>query len=242
MNPVVAQLTLRGLLGRRRILVLAALPALLLVFSLVLRLTVGADEELVEAIISGFALSTLLPLLALIAGTGAIGPEIDDGSIMYLMAKPVSRHLIVRSKLIVACGVVFAFGTFPMLVAGLLLTERSVDLVLGCCLGSVLAGTAYCALFLLLSVLTRNAVIAGLVYAVVWESIVGNFVPGAKTLSVLQWGLAFAEKVGGDQATRLGVESEVAPVTAGILLLVVTVGSTWYAGLRLRTLRLAGDE
>jgi ABC-2 type transport system permease protein len=242
MNPVVAQLTLRGLLGRRRVLVLAALPVLLLLFSLVLRLTVGPSEELIESIIGGLALATMLPLLALIAGTGAIGPEIDDGSIMYLMAKPVSRHLIVRSKLVVAIVVVLAFASFPVFVSGLLLTQTSTSLVFGYTLSTALAGIAYCAVFLLLSVVTRNAVIIGLIYAIVWETIVGNFVPGAKTLSIMQWSLAFAEKVGGDQAVRMGVESEVSPLLGGILLLVVTVLATWYAGVRLRTLRLAGEE
>ena len=50
----------------------------------------------------------------------------------------------------------------------------------------------YAALFLLLGVLTRHAVVIGLVYALLWESLVGNFVPGAKVLSVQQWGLSIA--------------------------------------------------
>ena len=40
-----------------------------------------------------------MPLLGLIAGTGAIGPEIDEGSIVYLLAKPLNRYSIVVTKL-----------------------------------------------------------------------------------------------------------------------------------------------
>ena len=51
-----------------------------------------------------------MPLLSLIAGTGSIGPEIDDGSIVYLLAKPLNRYSIVVTKLAVAIGVVIVFG------------------------------------------------------------------------------------------------------------------------------------
>ncbi|NED86408.1 ABC transporter permease, partial [Streptomyces sp. SID11233] len=56
---------------------------------------------------------------------------------------------------------------------------------------------AYAAIFLLLGTITRHAVIAGLVYALVWEALFGSFVAGARTLSVQQWALALAEKVVG---------------------------------------------
>ena len=45
-----------------------------------------------------------VPLVALLATTGLLAPEIDDGSVAYLLAKPISRHTIVLSKLLVALG------------------------------------------------------------------------------------------------------------------------------------------
>ena len=45
-----------------------------------------------------------MPLVALLATSGLLAPEIDDGSIAYLLAKPISRHTIVASKLVVAIG------------------------------------------------------------------------------------------------------------------------------------------
>ncbi len=108
--------------------------------------------------------------------------------------------------------------------------------------GALVAGTAYCALFLLLSVLTRNAVVIGLLYALVWESLVGNFVPGAQVLSIQQWSLAVTRALVGDDADRFGVTSAVGITPAVILLLVVVVGATALAGSRLRSLRLTGDD
>ncbi|NED54877.1 ABC transporter permease subunit, partial [Micromonospora aurantiaca] len=69
-----------------------------------------------------FGLATLLPLLALIAGTGVIGPEIDDGQIMYVLTKPIPREVIVLTKLVVAIILTTAFATVPTLLAGLILT------------------------------------------------------------------------------------------------------------------------
>ena len=93
-NATVAQLTVRTILGRRRALLLLALPVVLLVLSLIVRATVDADsrEDVTIGLLGTFALATLIPLLGLIAGTGAIGPEIDDGSIVYLLAKPVPEE------------------------------------------------------------------------------------------------------------------------------------------------------
>jgi ABC-2 type transport system permease protein len=243
-NATVAQLTARTILGRRRALLLLALPGVLLVLSVIVRASVSADsrEDVTVGLLGTFALATLIPLLGLIAGTGAIGPEIDDGSIVYLLAKPVNRHSIVVSKLLVAVAVVSAFGAVPVFVAGLVLDGTTDQLWLGYGLGALVAGVAYSALFLLLAVLTRNAVVVGLIYALVWESVIGSFVPGAQALSIQQWSLAITRTVVGKRAEALDITAAVRPEVAIPLLIVVTVAATAYAGSRLRSLRLTGDE
>ena len=241
MNPTVARLTARSLLGRRRALLLLALPVVLLALCGVARGLAGADEDLAVVVLSSFALATVVPLLGLIAGTGAIGPEIDDGSIVYLLSKPLSRMTIVVTKVAVAAGVVLALGAVPTLLAGLVLTGTADRIALAFGVAAAASGLAYCALFVMLAVISRNAVVIGLVYVLVWESLIGQFVPGAQALSIQQWSLAIAERIVGDQAGALGVSSAVDLV--GIpLLLVVLLGCTWWAGQRLRTLRLVSES
>ena len=108
-------------------------------------------------------------------------------------------------------------------------------------LGALVAGTAYSAVFLLLAVTSRNAVVIGLIYALIWESLVGGVVPGAQTLSVQQWSLALMQRVLGDTADQVGLEAAVSFGTGATLLAVVTVMATGYAGRRLQTLRLTND-
>jgi ABC-2 type transport system permease protein len=242
MNATVAQLTARSLLGRRRALLLLALPVVMLLLGAASRGFAGEDSGITVTLLGGFALGTLVPLLGLIAGTGAIGPEIDDGSIIYLLSKPLSRFSIVVTKVAVAVVVITAFAAVPTLLTGLILSGTTAGLAVGYALGALVAGIGYGALFLLLAVLTRHAVVVGLLYALIWESLVGGFVPGAQTLSVQQWSLAITEKVVGRRAEALEVTSAVSLGAAIPLLLVLVVGSTWYAGWRLRTLRLTSDE
>ena len=167
MNATVAQLTARSLLGRRRALMLLVLPAILLLFSFLIRAFADADAGASAGVLSGFALGTVVPLLALVAGTGAIGPEIDDGSVVYLLAKPLRRSSIILSKLAVSVAVVTAVAAVPTLLAGLVLSGTAGGLALAYGVGAFVAGIAYCALFLLLAVLTRNAVVVGLLYALI---------------------------------------------------------------------------
>ncbi|MGX1910942.1 ABC transporter permease [Streptomyces phaeochromogenes] len=237
-DPTVARLTYRGLLGRRRALILGALPALLIVISVAVRAFTGTDDQVASDVLGGFALATMVPIIGVIAGTGAIGPEIDDGSVVYLLAKPVKRPTIIFTKLIVAIAVTMAFSAIPTFLAGMILNGNGQQIAVAYTVASLVASIAYAAMFLFLGTITRHAVVFGLVYALVWETLFGSLVSGARTLSVQQWSLAVAQKVsGGDLVT-----SDVGLTTGTVLLVVVTVAATWFAGQKLRTLTLAGEE
>jgi ABC-2 type transport system permease protein len=242
MNATIARLSWRSLLGRRRAILLMVLPGFLILLAVVVRVIQGQDAAHAAFLLSGFGMGFLIPLLGLIAGTGSIGPEIDDGSIIYVLAKPLSRYTIVLTKLVVAVAVMTGFGVLPVLVAGFVVAGDSSNVAIGYAAGAFVAGVAYCALFLMLAVITRNAVVIGLLYALVWESAVGGLVPGAQALSIRQWGLAVTEKIIGAPAEELSSTSPVALTTAVVLLAVVTVGATAYAGFRLRSIRLTSDE
>jgi ABC-2 type transport system permease protein len=243
MNATVAHLTIRGLLGRRRALLLLTMPALLIALAVLVRALAGQDDEVTASVAGGLGVALFVPLLGVIAGTGAIGPEIDDGSIVYLLAKPLSRHSIATTKALVAMVVIVGFAAVPAFLAALIMSGTDNDIAVGLGVGAACGGIAYGALFLLLAVVTRSAVLVGLIYALIWETLVGSFVPGARTLSIAQWSGSITEKiVGKETAKSLDLDAAV-NVGVGIpLLVIVTIGATWYAGHRLRTIRLAGEE
>ncbi|TDD67280.1 ABC transporter permease [Jiangella aurantiaca] len=238
MNGTVVRLTYRALLGGRRAWLLLLMSVLLLAMAVLLRVTVGVDHQVTADFLGAVAVAALVPLFGLIVGTGVIGPEIDDGSIVYLLSKPISRPRIILSKLVVAAAGTVLFAAVPTFVAGLVMSGTADRIALGFGVAALVASLAYSAIFLLLAVVTRHAVVFGLAYALIWEGLLGSFVPGARTLSVQQWSLSLTEAI----TTRDLVSSDVRLAVAGVLLAVVIVGATWYAGQRLRVLTLAGEE
>lgn len=242
MNAVVMQLTLRGLLGRRRAALFVVLPVLLLLLAGLVRWATGGELSGTVGLINEFALGILLPVMCLLIGTAVIGSEIDDGSIVYLLAKPVPRRTIVLSKLLIAWLAMLAFAVLPIVLAVQVAGDDGGSLGVAYGVTALLGGMAYTALFIALSVVTRNAVVIGLLYALVWETVLGGYVPGVRNVSVRQWALAVGEELLGDRARTLGVLSEVGVVSGLALLAVVTVGAVVIAVRRLQTIRITSGD
>jgi ABC-2 type transport system permease protein len=236
-NGTIIRLTARGVLGGRRLWLLVGLALVLMGIAVLTRVLVPVSEPDSAKLLQGIAFGTFLPLFGLIVGTGVIGPEIDDGSIIHLLSKPVSRFTIVQSKVAVAIAAVVAFAVSPTVLAAVILGAGA-QTVLAFGVGALAAGALYAVLFLLLAVITRHAVIIGLVYALVWESLVGSFVPGAQNLSVQQWALS----VTGSLAPDGLVTANVGLGLAWAFIIAGFVAATWYAGSRLRVLTLASED
>lgn len=239
MNATVARITALGLLGRRRGVLLFLLPALLVVLAATIRLLVpDLDPGVTAAVLGSLGMGVIVPLLGLIAGTGVIGPEIDDGSILHLLSKPVGRGRVVVSKLVVAVGTAALLSTGAMLAAGLIMSGTRDGIAGGFALAAAAASLAYGAVFLMLAVVSRHAVVIGLLYALTWEGLIGSFAPGARSLSIQQWGVSIGSAVAGRDA--LGTDVRLA---VGVSMLVlVTLGATWWAVQRLRSLSLTGED
>jgi ABC-2 type transport system permease protein len=116
----VVWLALRSLFGRRRGILLVILPLVLLALAVLVRVLVEGSAVAPD-LLDQLGLVVVVPLVALVATTGVLSSEIDDGSVVYLLAKPLSRLTIVISKLLVAFGCVLVFAAVPLLVAGLIL-------------------------------------------------------------------------------------------------------------------------
>jgi ABC-2 type transport system permease protein len=238
MIRTIAALTFSTLFGHRRGLLLFILPGVLLALCVLLALTVDDTADFSAALLLQFGLAVIVPLISLIAATGAIATEIDDGSIVYLLSKPIKRSAIVLTKAAVAIGVIFVLAAVPMFLSGLILDHSDPGTAVAFGIGTLVAGIAYTAIFIALSVISGNAVTIGLFYALLWESVMGQYVAGARALSVQQWTLSLIHKLSDaphlDPAVKL-------PIGA-FLLVVVTVVGLVLATTRLRSLTLSSAE
>jgi ABC-2 type transport system permease protein len=238
-NATIVGLSARAVLGRRRGVLLIILPLVLLALAVAIRLFAGEGAGSAKTVVGELGLGVVLPLVALIATSSVFSPEMDDGSIVYLLAKPISRHTVVISKSVVAFGCAVAFAVLPILIAGLLLVSARPQLAVAYSLGALAAGAAYTALFAWLSTLSRHAVVLGLVYVLLWEGLVGDLVAGVRWVSITRWASAIVE------ATSGGAHSASPDLGAGYAIaatLVLLVGLTYLAGRRLQSFNLTGDE
>ncbi|WP_262283918.1 ABC transporter permease subunit [Micromonospora sp. MA102] len=231
----VSWITARGLFGRRRFLLLLPLPLLLLVLAILSR-SLGVDPgEWGPAVLVGLGLAVVLPVVALIVGTGVLGAEIDDGTVVHILTKPLPRWQIILPKLAVAAGVTAVTVAVPLYVAGVL--ADSVRLGLALAAAASIGALAYCAFFVALSLLTRRPVLLGLVYVLIWEGLLGNFVSGTKVLSIQQYVIALADRIAPTELLATDVSVPVASVMSAL----IAVGFTALAIDRLRSFSVAGE-
>ncbi|MGM1059443.1 ABC transporter permease [Saccharothrix sp. Mg75] len=237
MNPTITRLTVRALLGRRRVLLLLPMPIILIGLTL---LSVTEEDEYATPsdwgplVFSNLGLAVILPLTALIVGSSVLGLEIDDGTITHLITKPLPRSEIILSKLLVAWLVTTAATALPLAVAAVI--AGSGALAIGLVAGAALGALAYSALFLALSVATKRPVAVGLVYIVLWENLLVSFVDGARVFSVRQHATAIADAIGDTPLIASTLSVPTALVMASVFAVAGTVGATW----KLRSFALTG--
>jgi ABC-2 type transport system permease protein len=239
MIPTLVNITLRALLNRRRTLLLALIGVLLVLATVLYRFGNPSDTDSLDVtrqLLGDFGLAVLLPLVAVIVGTAAIGSELDDGTIVYLLAKPIPRWRIVVVKLIVAWLVVLILVVPAIVLAGLI-GHQDASLAVGYSLAAAFGALEYTAVFLALSLVTSRALVIGLAYVVVWEGVVAGLFAGTRVLSIRQHALAVADALGGEGAApaELGVAVAIA---AGI---VVALLAAALAIRRLERVELRGE-
>jgi len=233
----VASITLRATMGRKRALLFAIPPVILLLVTVALTAAHPARASWPSAVLGEFGLAVVLPLTALIIGTSVLGAEIDDGSVVHLLATPVRRSTVILSKFLVAAALTMLFVAVPELLAGVIATGGASRLALGLFAGALAGSVIYNAVFVMISALTTRAIAVGLLYLLIWESLLGNFVGGARLLSVEQYSLGIANSIAHDASlnAHLGVGTATA---MGVLVTAVTLA---LAIRRLAAFSLKGD-
>jgi ABC-2 type transport system permease protein len=235
-NPVIAGITVRATLGRRRAILFAIPAVILIALTLILRASHPAALVWPDQVLGDFGFSVLLPLTALIIGTGVLGAEIDDGSVVHLLATPIRRADVIITKFAVAFGLTALFAAVPELIAGLLAPHAG-KLAWALFVGALVGAVVYSAAFVLASVVTSRAIAFGLLYVAIWEGLLSNLVGGVRILSIAHYALGVANAIYPDQDLQAGLGLS----TSLILGIVITVGGLYLATRRLQAFSLTGD-
>jgi ABC-2 type transport system permease protein len=216
---VIAEVTLRGLLGRRRALLVGLLALLPVAIALLIRIAGGRSD--IAEILDTLVVRTTLPLVALIVGTAAVGSEIEDGTLVYTLVKPVARWRIALAKILVAVGLTVAVLIPPILLAAVLMAGfggETLATAVGFALAAAAGGAAYAAAFTTLGIVTSRALIVGLAYTLLWEGVLAGLLEGTRFLSIRQATLGLAALLTGED---VGVDPLAPAVAIGIVVVVV---------------------
>jgi ABC-2 type transport system permease protein len=200
-------LTWRQLFARRRLYLVAAFALTPLLLALLFRVLIpdpdAASGEFLTGLVRDFVIGTLLPLAAVIFGTTAFGGEVDDGTLVYLLVKPLPRWRVVVWKYVVA-----VLSTAAVMIPAVLLpwlVVRTPELPFRIPL-SYLAGLGvgclvYCAIFVALGLTTRRSLVFGLLYIVAVEMVLSRTIIGTKSLSVREFAISVAQWAGNGTVT-----------------------------------------
>jgi ABC-2 type transport system permease protein len=237
LNSTIAGITLRATLGRRRALLFAIPPIVLIGITIVLRAGHPPNDQWEYMILGDFGFSVLLPLTALIIGTSVLGAEVDDGSIVHLLATPVSRASVILTKFVVAAVLTMAFTAIPELIAGMISPSGS-KLAIALFVGALAGSVVYSAIFVMASALTSRAVAVGLLYVLIWEGLLSNIIGGVRILSAGHYALGIVNGIDKNSNLRAGLSLD----TAVVMAVIVTVAALWLGIRRLSSFGVSGGE
>jgi len=187
----IASVSLRALLGRRRTLLMVLLAAMPILLGLIVR--ANSDQlslKILGQTLDGIVTRTCLPLIAIVFGTAALGSELEDGTGVHLLTKPIDRWIIIVSKTLVA-GTLTAVLIVPStVISGILMGGTGGDeiaVTFAFALSVLVGSYLYTAIFLVLSAITTRGLLIGLAYALIWEGIVAGLLPGSQAFSVREY-------------------------------------------------------
>jgi ABC-2 type transport system permease protein len=193
----ILSLTIGQILGQRRTWVMLLFAAVPILIAVIFRIAAESDEDPLQFFaegMQGIVVWLILPLTALVFGTAALGQELEDGTAVYLLGKPIPRWRIVVEKAAAAWIVTSAVLVVSIVGTGLILLwgESEYRAIPGFAAAITLGALAYVTLFVCLSVIYSRALIIGLVYVFVWEAIISQIIENARYLSIREFTLGLA--------------------------------------------------
>jgi len=243
MNSTVFTLTLRQIAGQRRSLFLFLLALVPVAIAIIYRLGEHADQhEETASFLADFVVTVILPLACLILGTSALGSEIEDGTAVYILAKPVPRRETVGAKFAASALVAAAFVVPATAISGLIglhgVSEEGI--ATGFAIATLVGVFAYTAIFILLSVATSRALLFGIAYVFIWEGLITQLFSGTRYLSIREYCLGIADLIAG--VSKQDFEADLGGVEGLVLAAVVAATALVLAVRRLQTFELTDTD
>jgi ABC-2 type transport system permease protein len=190
--------TSASLLGMKRLVGFGLLeigPALIYLASSA-RVVSTELPERITAFAATLFFPLVVPVVTVVLAANALGGERRDGTLSFLVLRPIPRSAISAAKITGAATATIVLNAIGALALGLVhvLIGGSAALIPPLLVGAAVASLVYTAVFLPFGFLTERAVIVGLIFVFVFEGAIVTALSGLATLS--PWRIGFSAFAG----------------------------------------------
>jgi ABC-2 type transport system permease protein len=244
-SPGIFKLSLRQLVDRHRLWLLAFLSVLAVIPTLIGAIgiyTASPDEsspdiqrELRE-LFSDLTIGFILPVIALMLSATILREEIQTQTIHYLLLKPISRTIIILSKWSAAMSLALVLSALSALGLAILSAESAQKLPYYLATGFITT-LAYGGFFFFWSLVLDRALIAGFLFIILWEGIIGDLSNPARLLSIRFYAKSIERMLLGQPQSQ-----DLPMLQSALTLAAVVVLALIFAGWRLSRMEFPGNS
>ena len=184
--------------------------------------------------VSYMGLSILVPIVALIFASASLGDTREDGTLVYLWLRPISRLSVSTGAWAASVTIALPLTAIPMTVSAILLDAGN-SVVTATIITTILAVVAYSGLFLTLGLIVKNPVLWGLAYIFIWEAIVASFAKPAAALAVSGYSRAI---ITGRTNVEFDYLFDPSQNVSILMLIIITIAGIAFSSARLNRLEV----
>ena len=184
--------------------------------------------------VSYMGLSILIPIVALIFASASLGDTREDGTLVYLWLRPISRLSVSTGAWAASVTIALPLTVIPMIISAILLDAGN-SVVTATIITSILAVVAYSGLFVTLGLIVKNPVLWGLAYIFIWEAIVASFAKPAAALAVYGYSRAI---ITGRTNVEFDYLFDPSQSVSVLMLIIITIAGLAFSSARLNRLEV----
>ena len=225
---------LKQLITKGRLIGIAIVGVLPILLGWVIGAQSNDPLEAGVGFISYMGLSILVPIVALIFASASLGDTREDGTLVYLWLRPISRLSVSTGAWAASVTIALPLTVIPMTVSAFLLDAGN-SVVTATIITSILAVVAYSGLFVTLGLIVKNPVLWGLAYIFIWEAIVASFAKPAAALAVSGYSRAI---ITGRTNVEFDYLFDPSQSVSILMLIIITIAGIAFSSARLNRLEV----
>ena len=225
---------LKQLITKGRLIGIAIVGVLPILLGWVIGAQSNDPLEAGVGFVSYMGLSILVPIVAHIFASASLGDTREDGTLVYLWLRPISRLSVSTGAWAASVTIALPLTVIPMTVSALLLDAGN-SVVTATIITSILAVVAYSGLFVTLGLIVKNPVLWGLAYIFIWEAIVASFAKPAAALAVSGYSRAI---ITGRTKVEFDYLFDPSQSVRILMLIIITIAGIAFSSARLNRLEV----